>query len=1056
MGDFGRRMRIGDDPAEHVARSGRFTKQLGHEFEVDEGLHRPLGEPIDEGLVSHGAVSSDSRIGRKYAASGGEASFGGPLGDAQSTADGGAVQIFERGVIFDAPGFGTFALTGPSSDKWKGLSDGSPAIADLALGLVGWPVGDPVACPGGEATYFERGMIVARSAGQAFLVSGRIYLRYRMLGDVHGLAGLPTTEEEAVAEGRRSRFDNLDIYWSPSSDAHAVLGAIRGHWEELGGPGGGPGFPISDELPVTKEAREIGRVQRCTDGAIYWSGPTGAWWVHGDILKSWEQTYGGPTGQLGFPISDEGASPSGAARYSDFEQGVLYWPGSFEGIRLIDALEVFVHRFDARGEDNPVPVVGGTPQDLYVNVLITASTGHRQEFRMPSSGDYGPDEQIEAAIATIAPVRGEMLVSVRFEGRDADDSSGSDELGVVEVTSSIDTLWEITAVPGALDWHGAFRANFNLAALPRDQRPFDRSSSFWQFDNWSTPTLTKDQFAQTFSDVHEDEKWWLHPINAAFYELAYRGLSKTGNCFGMCLESIYAQIGHSIFNEPISRYGPPRGVKPKTGDPASASLIDTINVRHGYQLDVRLLEWALYKFVMGHTHDPVRAFLESEEQNARGDYPVLSLSNDSTYSSGHALRPYRWERTSDSRWTIFVANPNNPEQNDDGPSNRVEILNPGSDRPTFRYDHGTAVWSGGTSSGGRLVSIPFSIMSSEPRTPGWEIAALLASGVLFLVGGDGETNQITDGEDRTFYESVLRGGRRGTLGESLERTIVEDADARIPGLVRIPFHDQFAARPTDAAGHNLAELAVLGRAQPEIYFGQAPSPLRRPGQSENAGPAEGRFSSERLTRMAPRTGRFSEVSGIDPISPVHLGQTARSMRFAIDGRSDGAWSFAVRAPRMSAHAVVPCAPGAQDSVHLDQLGRGDQTLAIRASTEAAVRLGTIALQGWTTLGQRPKSFELRGVPVLTNQAVTMRLDDGGRELVLQNEGPDVAFELVARAESAAPQAPRSSIVLEAGKVARLRPVDWDAATMDAVPIRMRVLDHADGPTIREVDLPKLP
>jgi hypothetical protein len=36
-----------------------------------------------------------------------------------------------------------------------------------------------------------------------------------------------------------------------------------------------------------------------------------------------------------------------------------------------------------------------------------------------------------------------------------------------------------------------------------------------------------------------------------FYTLAYQHFASGGNCFGMAIESVYAQIGRSLFGEPM-------------------------------------------------------------------------------------------------------------------------------------------------------------------------------------------------------------------------------------------------------------------------------------------------------------------------------------------------------------------------------------------------------------------------------------------------------------------------------------------------------------------------
>src|SRR5260370_32123032 len=82
---------------------------------------------------------------------------------------------------------------------------------------------------------------------------------------------------------------------------------------------------------------------------------------------------------------------------------------------------------------------------------------------------------------------------------------------------------------------------------------------FWPFTNFDTSDLDWKHYAETFSDVAETDKhvnlnpfdFKLHIFEIAFYALAYHSIAKGGNCFGMCLESIYARDRRSLFTEPI-------------------------------------------------------------------------------------------------------------------------------------------------------------------------------------------------------------------------------------------------------------------------------------------------------------------------------------------------------------------------------------------------------------------------------------------------------------------------------------------------------------------------
>ena len=142
-------------------------------------------------------------------------------------------------------------------------------------------------------------------------------------------SGFPTSDELPVTGGRESDFQGGRVYWSPATGAHEVHGAILARYLSFGGPTGWLGFPTSDELPC----RPGGRESDFQGGRVYWLLVTGAHEVHGAILARY-LSFGGPTGWLGFPTSDE--LPVTGGRESDFQGGRVYW--SPATVRHVDAV----------------------------------------------------------------------------------------------------------------------------------------------------------------------------------------------------------------------------------------------------------------------------------------------------------------------------------------------------------------------------------------------------------------------------------------------------------------------------------------------------------------------------------------------------------------------------------------------------------------------------------------------------------------------------------------------------------------------------------------------
>jgi stage II sporulation protein D len=75
------------------------------------------------------------------------------------------------------------------------------------------------------------------------LVTGPIRVKYDRLGC---RPGLPRSRQVAVAGGRRQDFKKGVIYFSSSTGAHELHGAVQDHFQQKGGPSGSLGFPTTD------------------------------------------------------------------------------------------------------------------------------------------------------------------------------------------------------------------------------------------------------------------------------------------------------------------------------------------------------------------------------------------------------------------------------------------------------------------------------------------------------------------------------------------------------------------------------------------------------------------------------------------------------------------------------------------------------------------------------------------------------------------------------------------------------------------------------------------
>lgn len=740
------------------------------------------------------SVDESGPIGKKWVKLGTEAVVGAPTSSIITTADGkGQYQTFDNGVIIYSADWGAMLVSPAIFQKWLSLKDQITVEGANLHQYVGYPTRDYAHSLSFEAGYFERGMIVVRAADNiARLVYGRIYEHYWNVSDA---LGLPAAEETAASGGGRYQaFQNGDIFWQSGIGAFAVQGAIRQRWLALNGAGGSLGYPLSDEQDVRQNGVTIGRSNRFENGVIYYSAANGAWEVIGDIRKAYEEQYGGPAGWLGFPTSGQGSTPNSGGVYNNFQQGVIVYhsAGTYKGIWAFNTLDLYVQRLQGDGDDCYQGICGS--QDLYVKIHVD-TPGRIIDVRRPSSDTYDGGKDIKETfhLTPGSVVQSNLVITITMEAWDDDPVGDNDYLGTVSTTYSIDNLWG-SFDSGAHYAEGTGSNSFTATFSIKKPYPFDmtdfRGQLFWSFPNFSTPSLTYGQFASTFTDVDTDEAVWRHPFNALYYELAYQGIAKDGNCFGMCLESVFAQANQSMYSEPVFQFWPDTqdGSPLNPGSPGHQSTINEINIKQGYQLGAESIDWTLGRFLSGNTHDPKQCFNDSRAVFEQGNYPVISVTDSYLGGRGHAVRPYRWDDSNPSKWIMYIANPNNPTAlngNGDDPC-RIEIDTASN---TFTYIHGSEdVWSGSTWTGGRMLYTPFSVLSSQPRTPFWEVLAMIRAGMLLLVGDAGQTAQITDGQGRTFYEPNLSGSP--TRWDEIR----QDSQARVPNFARIPLTDAGAGK----------------------------------------------------------------------------------------------------------------------------------------------------------------------------------------------------------------------------------------------------------------------
>ncbi|SDY30121.1 Short repeat-containing protein of unknown function [Amycolatopsis xylanica] len=133
--------------------------------------------------------------------------------------------------------------------------------------------------------------------GEARMLSGAIIPVFDSLGrfDINGSPAPLAIDQSTCADGT-GQFVHyipermMSIFWSPSTGAHWVLGAIRDKWASMGWERSELGYPTSDEYDIPG-----GRRSDFQKGSITWDSATGAIQVYRRVVITLTPTPAPPT-----------------------------------------------------------------------------------------------------------------------------------------------------------------------------------------------------------------------------------------------------------------------------------------------------------------------------------------------------------------------------------------------------------------------------------------------------------------------------------------------------------------------------------------------------------------------------------------------------------------------------------------------------------------------------------------------------------------------------------------------------------------------------------------
>ena len=232
----------------------------------------------------------------------------------------------------------------------------------------------------GVYKYFSNGFIVWSPATGAHEVHGKIFVRYKELGGPNGQLGLPISDELLTrnSDGRINAFERGMIAFPLGGGAaSAIYGNIAWKYYRLGGAWGFLGFPTSNEISVPSKNY---RMNSLKGGIIVASPVTGIHEVHGAILNRYNEL-GGPSGILGLPISDEMNTPKKDGRISKFQFGtIVYIWGAEKAVETVTlprvaSIDVLTPPTFREGDVFTATVMNGIPdQWAYVQVIGDGNT----------------------------------------------------------------------------------------------------------------------------------------------------------------------------------------------------------------------------------------------------------------------------------------------------------------------------------------------------------------------------------------------------------------------------------------------------------------------------------------------------------------------------------------------------------------------------------------------------------------------------------------------------------------------------------------------------------
>jgi uncharacterized protein with LGFP repeats len=239
-------------------------------------------------------------------------------------AGGGCKQEFQSGTTYWSSATGARAVAGAVRDAW------------LAAGGEGGPLRYPATelwCGfknGGCGQQFQGGSVYFSPGTGAHAIQGAIRERWTASGWESGPLGYPTTAMECSGTGCRQSFQGGTVTWLAGSGTRLVSGAIGERWVASGRESGALGYPTT-EMACGFTGGGCG--QQYQGGSVYWSPTTGAHGIYGAIRAAW-MARGWESGPLGYPTDEIVCGQPDGGCLQTFQGGTLTWSPLGNAVRL--------------------------------------------------------------------------------------------------------------------------------------------------------------------------------------------------------------------------------------------------------------------------------------------------------------------------------------------------------------------------------------------------------------------------------------------------------------------------------------------------------------------------------------------------------------------------------------------------------------------------------------------------------------------------------------------------------------------------------------------------